>query len=118
MKKIYLVVPIVSLMATAAYATAPGVLTSGGGINTAQYHSYDGLICTDCHTLHNSEDGAVIGASGYATATNRELLKRGDWTDMCLSCHKEGQNTSTTAALNGVEPGGWTAPAGPHSARP
>jgi hypothetical protein len=113
MKKIYLAVPLVGLMASTAFAAAPSALENGGGVNTAQYHSYDGLICTDCHTLHASEDGAAVnGGNGWPGGTGgyRELLKKGDWTDMCLSCHKEGYNTSSTADLPGVVDSGWVAP--------
>jgi len=112
MKKIYLTVSLVGLTAAVAYAAAPGVQGTGkAGPNTAQYHSYDGLICTDCHTLHNSENGATINNTTLGgTQLNRELLKRGDWTDMCLSCHTEGSNTSATALLAGVENTGWLAP--------
>lgn len=120
-KMVFLALIAVAFIAAPALAANPYVLSSGGGVNTAQYHSYDGLICTDCHTLHNSEGGAAVGAAGYATASPyRELLKRGDWTDMCLSCHKQGNNTAATADLpgvsNGVDPvtgvdyGNWTAP--------
>jgi hypothetical protein len=105
----------VALMAAPALAAAPSALVSGGGVNTAQYHSYDGLICTDCHTLHGSEDGAFVNAgtgAGQWTGTGgfRELLKKGDWTDMCLSCHKQGYNTSATVDLPGVTDSGWIAP--------
>lgn len=112
MKKIYLAVSLVGLTAAVAYATAPGTQSAGkAGPNTLQYHSYDGLICTDCHTLHNSENGATVNQSGQGgTQLNRELLKRGDWTDMCLSCHTEGSNTSSTVLLSGVENTGWVAP--------
>jgi len=115
MRKILFAVSILALTASPAFAAAPSALTAGGGINTAQYHSYDGLICTDCHTLHGSEDGAAVsagagvgnwpGGAGY-----RELLKKGDWTDMCLSCHKQGFNTSATADLPSVVDSGWSAP--------
>ncbi|MBC8317782.1 MAG: hypothetical protein H8E41_07730 [Desulfobulbaceae bacterium] len=121
MKKIYLALaaaPLAALIATAAYADSgsPTVLSAGGGVNTAQYHSYDGLICTDCHTMHNSEDGAdVMWVNIDGTVTGgpaHELLKRENWTDMCLSCHMQGQNTASTAALPDVsqENGQWTAP--------
>ena len=119
MKKIYLALaaaPMVALLATAAYAQTgnPTVIPPpGGGINTSQYHSYDGLICADCHTMHNSEDGANVSSaqsnSGGA-GPNHELLKRENWTDMCLSCHMQGQNTSATAALTDVLDSGWVAP--------
>ncbi len=97
-------------LAPAAMAANPNVLPAGGGVNTAQYHSYDGLVCSDCHNMHNSEDGAGVVMAGYPADSQRALLYRGDWTDMCLSCHMQGQNTSTTAALPDVLDSGWTAP--------
>jgi hypothetical protein len=115
MKKVLLAVAAMALMAAPAMAAAPSALTSGGGVNTKQYHSYDGLICTDCHTLHGSEDGAKVNAgsgTGAWTGTGgfRELLYKGDWTDMCLSCHKQGFETSATADLPSVVDSGWIAP--------
>src|SRR3990172_7914887 len=116
MKKIVLLALLaVVFIASPVFATAPSTLTAGGGINTAQYHSYDGLICTDCHTLHGSEDGAAVsagaGAGNWAGGAGyRELLKKGDWTDMCLSCHKQGYNTSATVDLPSVVNSGWVAP--------
>ncbi|MBI5576058.1 MAG: hypothetical protein HY896_06800 [Deltaproteobacteria bacterium] len=120
MKKFLLSIAIAALTAAPAIAAVPSQ-TTGAGPNTAQYHSYDGLVCTDCHTLHNSDGGARISGNklqdGGATDWNpgaggsyRELLKKGDWTDMCLSCHKQGYNTSASADLVGVENTGWTAP--------
>jgi hypothetical protein len=125
MKKVLLTLAAFALIAAPAMAATPYVLPSGGGLNTKQYHSYDGLICTDCHTLHNSEDGVKVGVDGTGKVSTgagpfRELLKRGDWTDMCLSCHKQGQNTASSAALpgvsngidatTGIDYGNWTAP--------
>lgn len=115
MRKVFLAIAIMALMAAPAMAAAPSALTAGGGVNTAQYHSYDGLICTDCHTLHGSEDGAAVsagaGAGNWAGGAGyRELLKKGDWTDMCLSCHKQGYETSATADLPSVVNSGWIAP--------
>lgn len=118
MKKMAFTLMAVALLAAPAMGAAPAGRPGAfpgteGGVNTKQYHSYDGLICTDCHTLHNSEDGAAVAVAGgafYGTGPNRELLKRGDWTDMCLSCHKAGQNTSGTVALPGVTDSGWEAP--------
>jgi predicted CXXCH cytochrome family protein len=115
MRKIYLTLAAVSLtglLASVSYAAAPSALGVGeGGVNTLQYHSYDGLICTDCHTLHNSEDGAVVATHKTATGPAINLLKKGDVTDMCLSCHKQGNNTSANADLpGGVVNSGWTAP--------
>lgn len=112
MKKVLLAVAAMALLAAPAMAAAPSELAAGqGGVNTAQYHSYDGLICTDCHTLHGSEDGANVVAGGWAGGDGyRELLKKGDWTDMCLSCHKQGFNTAGSADLPSVVQSGWVAP--------
>ncbi|RJQ52026.1 MAG: hypothetical protein C4526_08865 [Nitrospiraceae bacterium] len=106
---------VVVLSASVAFAATTSQQPYGQdnvGPNSQQYHSYDGLICTDCHTLHNSEDGAAsaISAAYGNTNGNGHLLYRGDITDMCLSCHKEGQNTSATAALPSVVNSGWVAP--------
>ncbi len=118
MKKVFLlalVVMIVAFMAASAFAAGvPNVLASGGGIRTGQYHSYDGLVCTDCHTLHATDgNGAPIAKGGWTTAGGgfRALLQKGDYTDMCLSCHTEGKNTSSSADLRiGNTAAGWEAP--------
>jgi cytochrome c553 len=116
MRKILVSFAIAALMAAPAMAAAPSADPNTGPL-TQQYHSYDGLICTDCHTMHGSEDGAKVNAgsgAGQWTGTGgfRELLYKGDWTDMCLSCHKQGFNTAATADLPSVYQGygNWTAP--------
>lgn len=54
-------------------------------VNTRLYHTYDGLQCDDCHTIHNSENGAqVIGGAGAPYAS---LLSQPTATDICLQCH-------------------------------
>lgn len=120
MKKVLLATAALALMAIPAMSATgptPTVLSAGGGVNTGLYHSYDGLVCTDCHTLHNSEDAqAIAGAKGsHVAAPNQALLKKADYTDVCLSCHKEqaagaGPTTSATADMNGVSNSGWKAP--------
>jgi cytochrome c553 len=115
MKKIVLLALLaIAFMVAPVFAAAPSADVNTGPL-TQQYHSYDGLICTDCHTMHGSENGANINAgagTGQWTGTGgfRELLYKGDWTDMCLSCHKQGYNTSATADLPSVVNSGWTAP--------
>ncbi|MBI5409036.1 MAG: hypothetical protein HZA14_06690 [Nitrospirae bacterium] len=91
-------------LAFSAYALAPS--QTGNGVNTGLYHAYDGLICSDCHTMHNSEGGAPMAITG---GPNHELLKKATTTDVCLSCHKEGSNTSATDSIGAFD-SGWSAP--------
>ncbi len=115
MKKVMLLALIavtVVFMAASAFAAVPSQTT--GGVNTSLYHSYDGLICTDCHTLHATDgNGASITKGGWDTQTAGgygALLQKGDYTDICLSCHKDGNNTAATADLRNNKTAGWTAP--------
>jgi hypothetical protein len=108
----------VALMASPAMALVTPSANVNTGPNTQQYHSYDGLICNDCHTLHASEDGAAVDGDRISgtwqdnSDGNGSLLFKGDFTDMCLSCHKQGYNQASTADLPSVslEYGDWTAP--------
>ncbi len=110
MKSVLLGLLILVASASIAFGAAPSQ-DPNTGVNTQLYHSYDGLICADCHTIHNSEDGAAVSyAYSGANGPYQALLYRGDFTDLCLSCHKQGQNTSATAALPSVANTGWTAP--------
>ncbi len=113
MKRTVLLVLIAAAFLTApAFAAVPSQTT--GGVNTSLYHSYDGLICTDCHTLHSTDgDGATIAKGGWDTQAAggyAALLQKGDFTDICLSCHKDGNNTAATADLRNNKAAGWTAP--------
>lgn len=79
-------------------AVASGDMT--GGPNSHLYHS-DNLTCSDCHGTSSASAG--VNSSGYG-------LKKGNITDLCLSCHREGKNTPFTADLADLEKGEWTAP--------
>lgn len=68
---------------------------SVGAVRTRLYHSYDGITCYDCHTIHNSEDGAKIvngGGEPYARLLNQPTV-----TDICLQCHLYPANTAFKA---------------------
>ena len=53
---------------------------------SAAYAFHDGGVayCAGCHTMHNSQDGAKVAAT---TVGNAYLLKSGNASDQCLSCH-------------------------------
>ncbi len=64
---------------------------------------HDGGVaeCAGCHTMHNSQDGALVDAN--APGGNAYLLKAGSATDQCLTCHANyGQFKGGT----GFGPGG------------
>ncbi len=113
MKKILFTVTLAGLFALAAtLAMAAAPSQTGPGVNTMLYHSYDGLVCADCHTMHFSEGGTTpTGAD--AGGPWQKLLKKKTNTDICLGCHTEGSNAHTTAfggALAGSGAPGWVAP--------
>lgn len=88
-----------------------------GSANTRLYHSYDGLVCYDCHTIHNSEDGAPIitGTTGNPGPYAR-LLIQPTVTDICLQCHLYPANTAFKApavmSANGNMPSNYAVPGG------
>lgn len=76
----------------------------GTGPNAHLYHSDADLVCSDCHIQ------SVESTSPAGNWMESIGLKKGDITDLCLSCHTEGHNTPYTADLLDVAPGNWTAP--------
>ncbi|MGV1100606.1 cytochrome c3 family protein [Thiovibrio sp. JS02] len=44
-------------------------------------------ICSNCHTMHNSQDGATMALGGVSTAVNEYLLR-----GSCAGCHAQGSN--------------------------
>ncbi|MCM2357499.1 MAG: hypothetical protein NDI77_05075 [Geobacteraceae bacterium] len=91
MKKAILTSVILLLASAPAFVLATAPIPAIAP-NAHLYHSDAGLVCSDCHV-----------PSGAA-------LKKKNITDLCLSCHAEGHNTSATADLPDVENSGWTAP--------
>lgn len=66
------------------------------------FHDAGVAYCGGCHTMHNSQEGALIDS---ASATgNSYLLKKGTPSDTCLSCHA-GYGQLTTDGLS-LGPGG------------
>ncbi len=88
-----------------------------GSVNTRLYHSYDGLVCYDCHTIHDSEDGApnAQGTVGRPGPYPRLLIQQ-TVTDICLQCHTYPASTAFKApavmSANGFLPVNVASPAG------
>ena len=62
------------------------ILAVGLGANAAlAFHDGGVAECAGCHTMHNSQDGALVDSAH--PAGNAYLLASGNASDTCLSCH-------------------------------
>ncbi|MCB1163402.1 MAG: cytochrome c3 family protein [Candidatus Krumholzibacteriia bacterium] len=64
-----------------ALAAALVILASGSAL---AFHDGGVAECAGCHTMHNSDDGMQVGDNPIG---NEYLLKVGNASDTCLSCH-------------------------------
>jgi predicted CXXCH cytochrome family protein len=85
---------------------ALGICFVLGGTSFA-FHDAGVADCAGCHTMHNSEDGALVDAD--SPNGNPWLLKDATPSDVCLSCHSVstsrgvfGADVLTPNALNGA----------------
>ena len=58
-----------------------------------EWHVGASMVCSDCHTQHNSEGGAPMRLDNVATPAAM-LLRRGTAQELCLSCHSGGNATA------------------------
>jgi doubled CXXCH motif protein len=62
--------------------------------HAGEYHFGSMLLCSDCHTMHFSQshnwDGSTPVVPALSSGPNATLLKGGNVTALCLSCH-DGQ---------------------------
>jgi len=74
-----------------------------------EWHVLGSLICSDCHTMHNSQQGQPMRYDAIATP-GPLLLRAADATSLCLACHgganPTSQAPSVAAPSNGDPPGG------------
>lgn len=77
-------------------------LTCGTPLFAQSFHEPGNLVCSDCHTMHYSEDGTTPPHASAGGPFLR-LLKRGNTTDLCLSCH-DTAGSNATYAWNGSTP--------------
>ena len=68
------------------------------------WHSGALLLCSDCHTAHNSSDGTPMRYDGSEALTTR-LLRGADQISLCLACHDGSQ----PGAPDVLAPVGYTA---------
>jgi predicted CXXCH cytochrome family protein len=61
-------------------------LVLGGVAVAGDWHQTDTLVCSDCHTIHNSSGGAPMRYDGLATPAPK-LLRAADPVALCLTCH-------------------------------
>jgi len=61
---------------------AGATLPAWGG----DWHQAGSLVCSDCHTMHNSEAGLPMRYDGVSAPAQR-LLRAQDATRLCLACH-------------------------------
>jgi nitrate/TMAO reductase-like tetraheme cytochrome c subunit len=69
-----------------ATAVLAGVLASPSTVRAGGWHQGDSLICSDCHTMHNSDAGAPMRYDGV-TSSAPALLRSADAQSLCVSCH-------------------------------
>jgi hypothetical protein len=105
-----LLLPLLLLLQASQANAFSGINNS---VNTRLYHAYDGLECYDCHTIHNSADGAYVinGGAPYA-----RLLSQPTATDVCIQCHiypaSSAFNAPAVMSIFGTLPGTLALPAG------
>ncbi|MBI2930947.1 MAG: hypothetical protein HYY16_04795 [Planctomycetes bacterium] len=63
------------------------------------FHDPGSLVCSQCHTMHNSENGAPV--SGVSPSVG--LLKEST-TDLCLSCHDTAGSNATFSWAGSTPP--------------
>ena len=86
----------------ASFAVAIAIAVSPAPLWAGEWHSGAKLVCSDCHTQHNSSGGAPMRTDGNPNPA-RMLLLRGTTTDLCLSCHDGGDAASPDV----IEPVGY-----------
>jgi predicted CXXCH cytochrome family protein len=89
---------------TAALAAASLLLLAPRAARAGDWHQGALLLCTDCHTNHNSSDGAPMRYD-LSPALTTYLLRGADQVSLCLACHDGSQ----PGAPDVLAPVGYTA---------
>jgi len=83
------------------------VLATALPLWAGQWHTGASLVCSDCHTQHNSENGQPMRTDNNPNPA-RMLLRRGSALELCLSCH-DGMNPAAPDVIAPVTYAGDTA---------
>ena len=79
------------------------------GVEGGEWHRQRTLICSDCHTMHNSKGGQPMRYD--AVDAGAALLLRADSaTAVCLACHRGDR--PNTKAPGVTQPSNWDPPGG------
>jgi predicted CXXCH cytochrome family protein len=78
------------------------ILIIGGGTTAfaGQWHFDGHIVCSDCHTQHNSSSGEPMRTDNNPVPAAR-LLRRETSTELCLSCH-DGSNPNAPDVIEPV----------------
>jgi hypothetical protein len=87
-------------------AAALALLAAPHGAVAGEWHAAGTLVCTDCHTMHNSQGGRPMRYDG-APSSSAALLRAGSPNGVCVACHG-GQKASAPSVMapTGTTPGG------------
>jgi predicted CXXCH cytochrome family protein len=93
----------------AGHGAALALLLLAADAEAGEWHRLRTLVCSDCHTVHNSQGGRPmryddqpVGAPG--------LLRADGTTSVCLACHSGGRLASSAPAV--TSPTNWDPPGG------
>jgi hypothetical protein len=75
---------------SAALAAAALLLLVPLGVSAGDWHQGALLLCTDCHTNHNSSGDLPMRYDGSPSLTTY-LLRGADEVSLCLACHDGSQ---------------------------
>jgi len=98
----------------AIIAVSAGIALMAAAASAGEYHYGDNLICSDCHTMHFSQQHGYDGTPGqgfppFGSQGPYDYLLRDNPNELCKSCH-DGQTFAPDVI--GVNVGGYVREAG------
>jgi len=90
-----------------ALLVAAALWPAAGG--AGEWHRDHALVCSDCHTMHNSKGGLPMRYDDAADSASR-LLRGAGATEVCLACHRGDRPSSSAPSV--LAPSNWDPPGG------